>query len=87
MTPEEQDKRPDAETFRPLRHATSTGRAFALLAGPIIWVVALAILATVASESSAVGLGLLLFLGSLALGFILLIPQRRMRMRRERENG
>lgn len=74
----------DAPTFRPLRPASPARRVIVLIAGPSLWVIALAILAWVVEQGNAVGIGLLVACASLLLGFVYLLPQRRLRDRRER---
>jgi hypothetical protein len=56
-----------------------------LLLGPLVWLVALVVLAFVVRERNAVEIGALIALISLVLGLAFLAPQYVFRVRRERE--
>jgi uncharacterized membrane protein YhaH (DUF805 family) len=56
-----------------------------LLLGPLIWLVALVVLAFVLRERNAVEIGLLIALIAFVLGLACLAPQYVFRVRRERE--
>jgi hypothetical protein len=59
--------------------------AAGLLVGPLVWLVALAVLALVLRERNAVEIGLLIALIALVLGLACIAPQHVFRVRRERE--
>jgi hypothetical protein len=71
--------------FRPLRPATSRERVRTLIAGPILWLVALIAVAIVVREGSAVGIGLVV----VAVSFLISVPSlmlvRRRAVRESRE--
>jgi multisubunit Na+/H+ antiporter MnhF subunit len=63
----------------------SPGKLLAvLLLGPVVWVVALVVLAVVVREGDAVEVALLVALASFVIAVAYLSPQRILRMRRER---
>jgi uncharacterized membrane protein YoaK (UPF0700 family) len=63
----------------------SPGKLMAvLLLGPVVWVVALVVLAVVVREGDSVELALLVALASLLIAVVYLAPQRILRTRRER---
>jgi hypothetical protein len=74
-----------APHFSPLRTPSIRWRIGAALVGPLLWVVAIGLLALVQSERRAIALGLLIAGVSFLLALLLLLPSRRMRIREERE--
>ncbi len=84
MTPERDSPRRTPAEFRPLRPAPRT--KLAMLLWPLIWVVALAVLAAVVRHRDAVELALIVALVSFVLALAYLTPQRFMRARRESRN-
>ena len=71
--------------FRPLRPPTRAGRVAVLLAGPLVWVAALAIVGIVAGETDLIWIGLLIAGGSFLLGGVFLLLARAHRLKEERE--
>ena len=71
--------------FRPLRPPTMAGRVAILLAGPLLWVAALAILGIVAGETGLILLGLVIAGGSFLLGIVFLLIARAHRLKEEKE--
>ena len=71
--------------FRPLRPPTRAGRVAVLLAGPLLWVAALAIVGIVAGETGLILLGLVIAGGSFLLGIVSLLIARAHRLKEERE--
>jgi hypothetical protein len=81
MTPERDSPPEAAAVFRPLRPAPRT--KLAMLLWPLVWVVALLVLAAVVHRGDAVELALIVALVSFVLALASLTPQRFMRARRE----
>jgi hypothetical protein len=71
--------------FRPLRAPTRADRVAVLLAGPLLWVVALEIVAFVAGQSDLIWIGILIAAGSFLVGLVFLLFMRSQRLRQERE--
>ena len=71
--------------FRPLRPPTRAGRVAVLLAGPLLWVAGLVIVAIVAGETDLIWIGLLIAGGSFLLGGVFLLLARAHRLKEERE--
>lgn len=71
--------------FHPLRPPTMAGRVAILLAGPLLWVAALAILGIVAGETGLILLGLVIAGGSFLLGTVFLLIARAHRLKEEKE--
>lgn len=70
--------------FRPLRPPTWAGRVALLLAGPLLWVAALVIVAIVADETNLIWIGLVIAGGSFLLGAVFLLLERAHRLKEER---
>jgi len=71
--------------FRPLRPPTRAGRVAVLLAGPLLWLAALVIVAIVAGETDLIWLGLVIAGGSFLLAAVFLLLARAHRLKEERE--
>jgi hypothetical protein len=71
--------------FHPLRPPTKLGRAAVLLAGPVLWVVALDIVAWAAGQTDLILVGFAVAGTSFLLGVVILLPARALRLREERE--
>ena len=71
--------------FRPLRPPTKLGRLVVLLAGPVLWLVALVIIAWVEDKTDLIWLGLLVAAAAFLLGLVFLLVMRSQRLREERE--
>jgi hypothetical protein len=71
--------------FRPLRAPTRADRVAVLLAGPLLWVVALEIVAFVAGQSDLIWIGILIAAGSFLVGLVFLLFMRSQRLKQERE--
>jgi hypothetical protein len=69
--------------FRPLRAPTRAGRAAVLLAGPLLWLAALVIVAIAAGETDLIWLGLVIAGGSFLLGTVFLLLARGHRLKQE----
>jgi hypothetical protein len=75
----------NAEVFEPLHPAPRRRVTAGLLLGPLVWLVALVVLALVLRERNAVEIGVLIALIALVLGLACLAPQYVFRIRREGE--
>ena len=71
--------------FRPLRPPTRAGRVAVLLAGPLLWLAALVIVAIVAGETDLIWLGLVIAGGSFLLAAVFLLLAWAHRLKEERE--
>jgi hypothetical protein len=71
--------------FRPLRPPTRVGRAAVLLAGPLLWVAAIEIVAIAAGETDDIWLGLAIAGGSFLLSSVFLLLARAARLKEEGE--
>jgi hypothetical protein len=71
--------------FRPLRPPTRAGRAAVLLAGPLLWVAAIEIVAIAAGDTNLIWLGLGIAGGSFLLAAVFLLLARTHRLKEERE--
>jgi hypothetical protein len=70
--------------FEPKRPASRRRAILALIVGPILWLVALAIVAWLLDYTQAIQLGLAVTIGSFVLSIPFLLVQRAGRQRRER---
>ena len=77
----------DVSQFDPLHPPTRRRKVWLLIVGPLIWVVALDLVAVVMHRTDLIGLGLLIAFASVALGLLLLALGRRRRLREEREGA
>jgi len=77
----------DVSQFDPLRPPSGRRKLWLLVLGPLVWVVALAIMAVAIHRTDLIGLGLLFAAASFVLGLALLIPARRRRLQEEREGA
>ena len=77
----------DVSQFDPLRPPSGRRKLWLLFLGPLVWVVALAIVAVAIHRTDLIGLGLLFAAASFVLGLALLIPARRRRLQEEREGA
>jgi hypothetical protein len=71
--------------FRPLRPPTRLGRAAVVLAGPILWVVGLAVVAWAEDKTELIWLGLEVAAAAFVLGLVFLLLMRAQRLREERQ--
>ena len=69
----------DVGRFDPLRPPTTRRKIWLLVAGPLVWVVALDAIAVVIHRTDLIAIGLAIAAASAALGVVLLIPARRAR--------
>lgn len=74
-----------APRFTPHRTPSTRWWIGAVLAGPLLWVLSLAVVAVVRSQSRIIGIGLLIAAASFLLAIALFLPSRRMRLHEERE--
>ena len=70
---------------RPLRKASPSRRALALLIGPILWIAALVVLAFVLDQRDAVEVALIVLAASFAAGLLFSGWLRAARVREERD--
>jgi hypothetical protein len=77
----------DVSQFDPLRPPSRRRKVWLLLAGPLIWVVALEVVAVAIHRTDLIGLGLLIAGGSGVVGLVLFALGRRARLREEREGA
>ena len=71
--------------FQPLRPPTRAGRVAVLLAGPLLWLAVLVIVAIAAGETDLIWLGLVIAGGSFLLGGVFLLLARMHRLKEEEE--
>lgn len=71
--------------FRPLRPPTKLGRLVVLLAGPVLWLVALLFVAWVQDRTELIWLGLSVAAAAFVLGLVFLLVMRSQRLREEKE--
>ena len=77
---------PETSTrFSPLRRASRGRRKLLLIAGPLLWFVALLVLAAVISRTSAVEYALLILVASFVAALLWLLWMRAARVRSERD--
>jgi hypothetical protein len=70
--------------FRPLRPPTKAARAAVALAGPLLWVASIEIVAITAGETDLIWLGLAIAGGSFLLAAVFLLLARAHRLKVER---
>lgn len=75
----------DAEPFRPLRPASRRLIGVALVLGPGIWLIAIAIVAALAHRTNVIGFGLLVAFAASLVSALVLVVLRRRRLREEVE--
>jgi hypothetical protein len=73
--------------FAPLRPPSRSRLVVLYLVGPLLWVAALVVLSVVLRVRDAVEIALLITAVSFAAAFVLLVPQRAQRVRRENERA
>jgi len=73
--------------FSPLRRAPRSTRLALYLLGPLLWVAALILVSLLVREQDAVETGLLVAAVAFVVAVVLLLPQRLLRLRREREHA
>jgi uncharacterized membrane protein len=73
--------------FSPLRRAPRSTRVALYLLGPLLWVVALIVVSLLVAEQDAVETGLLVAATAFVVAVVLLLPQRMLRVRSEREHA
>jgi bacteriorhodopsin len=73
--------------FDPLRPPSTRGRAILMLAGPLLWLATLVIVAVVVHRTDLVRWGFFFAGCGFLLGLITLIPQHVYRQREERRSG
>jgi uncharacterized membrane protein YhaH (DUF805 family) len=74
-------------SFAPLRRASRSGRVTVYLIGPLLWVVALVVVSLLVIGRNAVELGLLVAATAFVVAIVVLVPQRMLRVRREKEHA
>jgi hypothetical protein len=72
------------DRFRPLRPASRPRLITAIILGPVVWAIGLAILAAIIEYTDAIALGLLVAAASFVISVILLSLVRQGRLREER---
>jgi hypothetical protein len=72
------------DRFRPLRPASRPSLITAIILGPVVWAIGLAILAAIIEYTDAIALGLLVAAASFVISVILLSLVRQGRLREER---
>jgi hypothetical protein len=78
----------ESERFSPRRPASRNARVTVLfLVGPLLWVIALAVVGRVVRQLNVIEIGLLAAALSCAISIVLLIPMRVRRAREERASG
>jgi hypothetical protein len=71
--------------FTPLRRASARGRVFVFIAGPLLWLVALVLVAVVVRRTDALLIALAVTLVGFLLWLCVGVVGRRRRIREERE--
>jgi hypothetical protein len=69
--------------FRPLRPASRPTLIAAMTVGPLLWVIALVVVAALAERTDAIEFALLIAAASFVIGFLVLAVLRRARTREE----
>lgn len=69
--------------FQPLRVSAEVTRRAAFILGPVVWLVALVVVAVVVKRRDAVELALIVAAASFAVGVVVALAARRARLREE----
>ena len=73
--------------FSPLRLASRSTVVVVYILGPLLWVGALILISYLVQAQDAIEIGLLVAAAAFVVAVVLLLPQRALRLRRERENA
>jgi membrane protein DedA with SNARE-associated domain len=73
--------------FSPLRRASRSTVVLVYIFGPLLWVAALILTGYLVQAQDAIEIGLLVAAAAFVVAIVLLLPQRMLRVRRERENA
>jgi membrane protein DedA with SNARE-associated domain len=73
--------------FSPLRRASRSTVVLVYILGPLLWVAALILTGYLVQAQDAIEIGLLVAAAAFVVAIVLLLPQRMLRVRRERENA
>jgi hypothetical protein len=73
--------------FAPLRRAPRSTRVALYILGPLLWVAALIVVSLLVREQDAIETGLLFAGGAFVVAIVMLLPQRMLRVRSEREHA
>jgi membrane protein YdbS with pleckstrin-like domain len=73
--------------FSPLRRAPRSTRVALYILGPLLWVVALMVVSLLVHEQDAIETGLLIAGTAFVVAVVLLVPQRILRVRGEKEHA
>ena len=73
--------------FSPLRRAPRSTRVALYILGPLLWVAALIVVSLLVREQDAIETGLLVAGGAFVVAIVMLLPQRMLRDRSEREHA
>jgi hypothetical protein len=73
--------------FSPLRRAPRSTRVALYILGPLLWLVALILVSLLVREQDAIETGLLIAGAAFVVAVVLLLPQRMLRVRSEREHA
>ena len=73
--------------FSPLRRAPRSTRVALYILGPLLWVVALIVVSLLVREQDAIETGLLVAGAAFVVAVVMLLPQRMLRVRSEREHA
>ena len=73
--------------FSPLRRAPRSTRVALYILGPLLWVAALIVVSLLVQEQDAIEIGLLVAGAAFVVAVVVLLPQRMLRVRSEREHA
>jgi hypothetical protein len=73
--------------FSPLRRVSRSTAVVVYILGPLLWVAALIATSYLVEAQDAIEIGLLVAAAAFVVAVVLLLPQRALRVRRERENA
>jgi hypothetical protein len=87
-TPDRRDEMSEVpRRFSPLRRAPRSTRVALYILGPLLWVVALIVVSLLVREQDAIETGLLVAGAAFVVAVVMLLPQRMLRVRIEREHA
>jgi hypothetical protein len=87
-TPDRRDEMSEVpRRFSPLRRAPRSTRVALYILGPLLWVVALMVVSLLVREQDAIETGLLVAGAAFVAAVVMLLPQRMLRVRSEREHA
>jgi membrane protein DedA with SNARE-associated domain len=73
--------------FSPRRRASRSTAVLVYIFGPLLWVAVLIVAGYLVHAQNAIEIGLLVAAAAFVVAIVLLLPQRMLRIRRERENA